>query len=185
MSETARRAWCPTCNVVDHVSKGWRCLWCETVTMGGPGATRYPPVEAYKVSVPVIMLAHRLHAEGATVMEAAEATIARTGHTNLRGYVMTLRGSWAHFGLPLRSRSAAHRRRALQLRGSPCRPRYRADVETALLVQRYRELGSTVAVARDVGMSQQGAHKRLVRAGVITPRARAKPAKTPERMDAV
>lgn len=168
------RAWCPTCDLVDHVNGHWQCLWCATVTMGG--GTRHRPRGAKFATVKVVKEAHRVHAEGATVLDAARATITRTGYMDPRGYAMTLRGAWALLGLPTRSRSAAQTRRSkvnpapLPGRG----PRYRHDVTTELLAELYAEYRSTPQIARIVGMSQQAVWERLSRAGVIPPSTRRK-----------
>lgn len=171
-----RKAWCPQCALVDHVDGLWRCLWCSTVTLGG--GTKHRPRGAKFASVRVVREAHRLHAEGMTVLEAARATLDQTGYMREHGYSMTLRGAWSLLGLPTRSRAVAQSLRKRTQTETPRRampPSYRADVDTAVLAQLYRELGTTIAAARAVGMSQQGAYERLVKAGVIVPRPRAKP----------
>lgn len=172
----SRKAWCPTCAVVDHVGASWRCLWCGALTMGG--GTSHRPRGAIFATEPVVREAHRLHAEGLTVLEAARATIDQTGYFRAHGYSMTLRGAWALLGLPTRSRSAAQKLRKRTQTETPRRVMpvsYRHDVDTGVLAQLYRELGTSVAAAKAVGMSQQGAYERLVKAGVITPRPRRKP----------
>jgi len=169
-----RRAYCPTCDLVEHVDEQWRCLWCDTVTMAGQ-ITRAR--EAKFASTRVVREAHRLHAEGMTVREAAIATISQTGYFNVHGYEATLRESWALLGLPTRGRSAGQR---LRKRMRPIPPRasstqhyaYRHDVDTAELVRIYDREKSTTRAAALVGMSQQGAYGRLVNAGVITPKPR-------------
>lgn len=161
------RAWCPKCDLVDHVDGSWRCLWCGTQTMGG--GTTHRPRGAKFATAKVIREAHQIHAEGATVMEAALQTIASTGYMQPHGYSMTLRGAWALLGLPTRSRSAAQTRRSrvnpapLPGRG----PRYRHDVPTERLAALYAEHRSTPRIAELVGMSQQAVWERLARAGVI------------------
>lgn len=169
---TGRKAWCPTCDLVDHVDVRWACLWCGTTTMT---RTTYAPRNPLFATTPIILEAHRLHAEGASIQQAAQATITRTGYANVLGYAMTLRGAWSLLGLPTRPRGAAQvRRTRTETRVIPNRNAYRHDVDTRVLTRLYEELGTSKAAARAVGMSQQGAYARLVKAGAITPRTRAK-----------
>lgn len=167
-----RKAWCPRCALVDSVDDLWRCLWCLTRTLSYQHS--HPAREPLFATAPVVLEAHRLHAEGMTVMEAAAATIARTGYRDLNGYSMTLRGAWEYLALPSRSRSDAQALRARKTpQGAPQRAQYRHDVDTRDLAETYRLTRSTTATARAHGMSQQGTYTRLVKAGVITPKPRA------------
>lgn len=142
--------------------------------------TRYPPREALFATVPVLLEAHRLHAEGATVIEAAQATLARTGYGDLEGYSMTLRGSWAYLGLPTRSRSAAQKRRTRTESDYPKnRPSYRHDVTSQMVLDAYRETGTSSGAARIVRMSQGATYDRLVKLGAIVPKYRKNAGRAP------
>lgn len=138
--------------------------------MGGPGAARYPPREARFASVRTIREAHRLHAEGMSVEQAAIATISRTRYQDVGGYCETLRSTWAHLGLPVRPRRIAQ---ILRARTEPpgarpkTRPNYRHDVDTRDLAAHYLETGSTIATGAAFGLSQQAVWSRLKPLGVI------------------
>lgn len=164
-----RKAWCPSCDSVQYVDYGWRCLWCETLTMV---PTRAVPREARFASLRTIREAHRLHAEGAPIMEAARVTIRQTRYDDVHGWAQTLRSNWASLGLPQRSRSVAQ---ILRARTEPPgarpggRPNYRHDIRTAELAESYAATLSTVATARVFDCSPHLVWARLKPLGVIVP----------------
>lgn len=132
----------------------------------------HEPRAARFASLRTVKEAHRLHAEGATVKDAAIATIHLTRYDCVHGYCQTLRSCWAALGLPVRSRSAAQIRRA-RTESPGTRPggrsNYRHDIRTEDLVTAYRETLSTPVVAARFGCTQFLVWGRLKPLGEIVP----------------
>lgn len=161
-----RRAYCPTCDLVEHVDAKWRCLWCETATMTGPN-TR--PRACRFATILVVREAHRLHAEGLTVDEAAAATLEQTGYYHVHAWRSALQGAWALYGLPSRGRRNAN---ILRYRREPCRNRFpnpppNKRVSDEAVLAAYAATGTTVAAAKLVGIRQNATWERLKRLGAL------------------
>lgn len=145
--------------------------------MKGRDTVQHRP-RPYMITEEQIREAHRMYAEGAHLIEVARVIRPRTGYSTPKSCYEGIRGGFRMLSLPTRSPADACRldtwRGKSRSHAGAANYRWRHDLDTRLLERLYRELGTTVAVAERVGESQQTVHERLVKAGAITPRPRAK-----------
>lgn len=154
-----RKAYCPTCRLVDYVDGNWACRWCETRTLGRRAKPKHP--QRRMMTVALMREAHTLHAEGATIREAADAIYPRTKYADPRDLRMLLPCAWAALGLPYRTiRDAQIVRYANQPH-----PLSRLDVTPEAAVAAVERLGSQSAAAVELGVSRKTLRKRLRKAG--------------------
>lgn len=151
-----RKAWCPTCEIVDHVDDRWACLWCGAVTLKRMGQPR----EARGVWAALLLEAHTAHAQGATTREAAELIQDRAGYTDNRLLRGQLPEWWAGLGLPCRSHGDAQR---LRYTRDP-RAWERPDVTIEAALRAVAEHGTRHAAAASLRVSRKTLRHRLTRA---------------------
>ncbi len=156
-----RKAWCPTCRLTDYVDGNWRCRWCETITLGRRAARAQVP-NRRMMTVALMRESHRLHAEGATIGEAAAAIWPRTRYTRLRDLRLLLPRAWAALGLPYRTVRDAQ----LVRYSKQPHPLARLDVSPSDALDAYRRLGSRNAAAEELGVSPRTITNRLREAGL-------------------
>lgn len=152
-----REAWCPTCELIDHVDARWRCLWCHTLTL----KRLAPPRESRGVWASLLIEAHTAHARGATTREAAHLIQQRAGYTDNRLLRGQLPEWWSALGLPCRSHSDAQRLRYLR---EP-RRHERPDVTPETALHAVRVHGTRAAAAASLRVSRKTLRKRLAQAG--------------------
>lgn len=154
-----RKAWCPACDLVDHVDARWRCLWCGTVTLKRTAQPR----ESRGVWASLLIEAHTAHAQGATMREAAELIQDRAGYTDNRLLRGQLPEWWAGLGLPCRSHGDAQRLRYIR---EP-RRHERPDVTPETAIRALRLHGTRAAAAASLRVSRKTLRKRLARVGSL------------------
>lgn len=99
------KAFCATCREIDYVDARYRCLWCGEVTLKARARPGQP--HPGSISVRALREAHRLHAHGATLLEAATAV--EHGYVSARILAQRLPAAFAGLGLPYRSIRDAQR----------------------------------------------------------------------------
>jgi DNA-binding NtrC family response regulator len=154
-----RKAWCPTCNVVDYVDARWRCLWCETVTLKRIGRRSGRRREARGVRAGLLLEAHQAHAEGATMREAAALIQTRAGYQDNRLLRGQLPDWWAGLNLPSRSLADAQ---TLRFKRNP-QHLIRPDITTQDIQRALLTHGTKTAAARSLGVSRKTIRRRLAK----------------------
>lgn len=150
----SRKAWCPRCDLVDHVDERWRCLWCGETTLKRAALPR----ESRGVWASLLIEAHTAHAEGATTRQAAALIQQRAGYSDTRLLAGQLPEWWAGLGLPCRSHGDAQHLRYLR---DP-RPFERPDVTADRAREAIAQHRTCAAAAVSLGVSRKTLRKRLL-----------------------
>lgn len=156
-----RRAFCPSCNLVDYIDASYVCLWCGAVTLAvlRPADGR----ASRTLTVPQLRGLHERYAAGASLVALARESY--TGRDTLK------QNFWAA-GLPTRSMAASNvleapRRTISRLHGEQ-NAAYRSDVCDQAVLTAYRRLKSLRATADHLGCGIATVHRRLRLIGAET-----------------